>query len=286
MPDERGTVFEVLAAAARRGIDLRLLVWRPEPEMFGLGKVFPGSAANHAWLTERDSPLRIRWDRAAPGFAQHQKCWLVDAGQPGEIAFVGGINLTQATQNAPGHDGEGQTHDVYVEIQGTAASDVYHTFAQRWNEASERDRADAEWDIGEGDGDLGVLTVRGNRDRHRHLALESGIVGMEGDSLDETVGWIHGQEAGGEAVFAGGGFAGTGIGGRVRKRHLVAAALAEIELVDDAGHLARRLPGFEGARLGEGAVDRLGRGADRGGEGFSCHAATPVVRSEGEDTAP
>ena len=40
---------------------------------------------------------------------------------------------------------EGTTHDVYLEIQGPAATDVHHNFAQRWNEASDRDEPDGSW---------------------------------------------------------------------------------------------------------------------------------------------
>ena len=39
----------------------------------------------------------------------------------------------------------GNTHDVYVEVRGPSATDVHHNFVQRWNESSERDRADGLW---------------------------------------------------------------------------------------------------------------------------------------------
>ena len=47
--------------------------------------------------------------------------------------------------HAPGHSGPDQTHDVYVEIAGPAASDVHHNFVLRWNEASERHLPDGSW---------------------------------------------------------------------------------------------------------------------------------------------
>ena len=70
-------------------------------------------------------------------YCQHQKCWLIDAGQSSETTFVGGINPTFKAFE-PGHMGEGQRHDVYVEVTGPSATDVHHSFVQRWNEASER----------------------------------------------------------------------------------------------------------------------------------------------------
>jgi phosphatidylserine/phosphatidylglycerophosphate/cardiolipin synthase-like enzyme len=145
MPDERGTIFDVLDNAVARGVDVRLLIWRPDPETQGLGRDFPGSPANRELLHARDSRFRIRWDRAHPGFCQHQKCWLIDAGEDDETAFVGGINLTAPVPNIPGHAGDGQIHDVYVEIAGPSATDVHHNFVQRWNEASERIADDGAW---------------------------------------------------------------------------------------------------------------------------------------------
>jgi phosphatidylserine/phosphatidylglycerophosphate/cardiolipin synthase-like enzyme len=69
-------------------------------------------------------------------FCQHQKSWVIDAGRPSETAFVGGLNLTVVAM---------QRHDVYAEITGPSATDVHHNFAERWNEASEREAPDGNW---------------------------------------------------------------------------------------------------------------------------------------------
>src|SRR4029453_15620941 len=48
----------------------------------------------------------------------------------------------------PGHPprvGDLSVHDVYVEIEGPASTDVAHNFVQRWNEASDRSREDGCW---------------------------------------------------------------------------------------------------------------------------------------------
>ncbi len=92
--------------------------------------------------------MKIRWDRNHPGFCQHQKSWLIDAGSQHETAFVGGINLNPHSMVAPGHNGEGHNHDVYVELAGPSVVDVHHNFVQRWNEASERLAADGRWGTG------------------------------------------------------------------------------------------------------------------------------------------
>jgi phosphatidylserine/phosphatidylglycerophosphate/cardiolipin synthase-like enzyme len=137
MPGGHGSFFDVLERAAARGIDVRVIFWRTHRAQ---GVHFHGSAEDHAWLSARASAIKARWDRAQKDYCQHQKSWLVDAGQPGETAFVGGINLNLASVSPKGHgnrDGD-HTHDVYIELRGPSATDVHHNFVQRWNEAGER----------------------------------------------------------------------------------------------------------------------------------------------------
>jgi phosphatidylserine/phosphatidylglycerophosphate/cardiolipin synthase-like enzyme len=146
MPDGRGSLFDLLDRAAARGVDVRVLFWRPNPESAGYGRTFPGSTADRALLEQRGSRFAARWDRADGRFCQHQKIWVIDAGLPGEIAFVGGINPSNDAICEPGHQGgEGEKHDLYVELAGPSATDVHHNFVQRWNEASERDLPDGSW---------------------------------------------------------------------------------------------------------------------------------------------
>jgi phosphatidylserine/phosphatidylglycerophosphate/cardiolipin synthase-like enzyme len=143
MPDGRGGLFDVLGRAADRGLDVRALFWR-EPRLGELepeSTHFPGDASDRRFLAARRVRWLARWDRHPQAYCHHQKSWLIDAGQPGEVAFVGGINLLRSSAVArPGHPpaGVGQDHDVYLELRGPATSDVHHNFVQRWNEASER----------------------------------------------------------------------------------------------------------------------------------------------------
>ncbi|HJU17284.1 MAG TPA: phosphatidylserine/phosphatidylglycerophosphate/cardiolipin synthase family protein [Stellaceae bacterium] len=144
-PDDRGSLFDVLDRACERGLDVRVMFWRPNPESSRYGRTFPGSSADRDRLQARGSRFPIRWDRAPAACCQHQKSWIIDAGQPSETAFVGGINLTAANMGSPGHLGGGRRHDVYVEVTGPSATDVHHNFVQRWNEASERRIEDGVW---------------------------------------------------------------------------------------------------------------------------------------------
>lgn len=145
LPDGSGSLFDALDRAVERGLDVRVIFWRPNQESIGYGRTFSGSPEERDMLKARQSRFRVRWDRAHGPYCQHQKSWLIDAGQPSETAFVGGINLTARAMGSPGHASEGERHDVYVEISGPSATDVHHNFVQRWNEASERAADDGTW---------------------------------------------------------------------------------------------------------------------------------------------
>ena len=155
LPGARGTFFDLLDRAAAGGRDVRALFWR-EPELDRLlpsASHFGGGEAERAWLAARSTRFLARWDHL-PRYCHHQKSWLIDAGQPGEVTFVGGINLDHGSMVSPGHppisSGGGadiyvNIHDLYLELRGPAAADVHHNFVQRWNEASERDCPDGAW---------------------------------------------------------------------------------------------------------------------------------------------
>jgi cardiolipin synthase len=149
MPDGRGTPLDVLNRAAERGVDVRIIFWRPDPETEYLKmNAFWGAPEHFDLLRKSASSILIRWDRAQPGYCQHQKSWLIDAGAEAETVFLGGINLNPHSVVAPDHRGKGQNHDVYVELTGPSAVDVHHNFVQRWNEASERILPDGRWGAG------------------------------------------------------------------------------------------------------------------------------------------
>lgn len=144
MPDGHGSFFDVLDRAKKRGLDVRVIFWRSE---WATSSHFHGSEEHRQFLKSRGSTFLARWDRLVKTWCHHQKSWLIDAGKPSEIAFVGGINLEPNSVVDPGHAAHenGSTHDIYVEVQGPAATDVHHNFVQRWNEASERNLPDGQW---------------------------------------------------------------------------------------------------------------------------------------------
>ncbi len=204
LPDDCGTLFDVLDRAVARGLDVRVVFWR-EPDLDpppGPGwEIFTGNAVERAWLAERGSRFHARWDHLPDG-CHHQKSWIVDAGAPGEVAFVGGINLDRMSMVEPGHRAPTDLehyHDVYLELAGPSASDVHHNFVQRWNEASERDRVDGVWPPGDSGtlayptavsaarGESVAQVVRTLRDREQSV-LESYV-----GAIDAAREWIYAE---------------------------------------------------------------------------------------------
>jgi cardiolipin synthase len=149
MPDGRGSALDLLERAARRGVDVRVIFWRPDEETSELRpNAFWGSAAHCDLLSRHYPHIKIRWDRAHAGYCQHQKSWLIDAEEEMATSFVGGINLNPRSLVTPEHRGATDNHDVYVELTGPSVADVHHNFVQRWNEASERGLPDGRWGDG------------------------------------------------------------------------------------------------------------------------------------------
>jgi phosphatidylserine/phosphatidylglycerophosphate/cardiolipin synthase-like enzyme len=150
--DGEGTELgTVLADLARRGVQVRGLLWRShlsvahfsEEQNLHLGEVV-NEAGGEILLDER-----VR----GPG-SQHQK--LVVVRQPGredqDVAFLGGIDLCHGRRDDERHLGDPQAvpldkrygprppwHDVELEIHGPAVGDVAVTFQERWEDPTPLD---------------------------------------------------------------------------------------------------------------------------------------------------
>jgi phosphatidylserine/phosphatidylglycerophosphate/cardiolipin synthase-like enzyme len=151
-PDERldvsaGTaVGRVFAAAARRGVDVRGLVWRSHLDRFQF------SAAENRHLGEEidaaggqcllDQRVRILG-------SHHQKLVVLRHQRSPEldVAFIGGIDLCHSRRDGAGHDGDPQPqrmaavygarppwHDVQLEVRGPAVGDAEAVFRERWDD--------------------------------------------------------------------------------------------------------------------------------------------------------
>ncbi len=152
-------------------------------------------------LRKSASSMLIRWDRAQPGYCQHQKSWLIDAGTEAETVFLGGINLNPHSVVAPGHRGKGQNHDAYVELAGPSAVDVHHNFVQRWNEASERHLTEGRWGAGS-ESDLPFPTRVPDRKGNAIVQIQRTIhSGRDSNGHATPLGVVYPIEAGERSNF-------------------------------------------------------------------------------------
>jgi phosphatidylserine/phosphatidylglycerophosphate/cardiolipin synthase-like enzyme len=142
---------EVLAQLARRGVQVRGLLWRSHPSRMHFNEeqnLHLGEKVNHAG-GEILLDERVR----GPG-CQHQK--LVVLRHPGrhdqDVAFVGGIDMCHGRGDDQRHLGDPQVvpmdhrygprppwHDAQVEIRGPAVTDVSITFRERWDDPTPLD---------------------------------------------------------------------------------------------------------------------------------------------------
>lgn len=150
-PDQRlrpdgPTVSSVIAAAARRRVVVKGLIWRShldrlsfsEQENRHLGEEI--NAAGGECLRD----MRVR-----PGGSHHQKFVVLRHPNRSEqdVAFVGGIDLCHSRLDDETHPGDPQRqpmaavygprppwHDVQVAVQGPAVDDVDWVFRERWSD--------------------------------------------------------------------------------------------------------------------------------------------------------
>jgi phosphatidylserine/phosphatidylglycerophosphate/cardiolipin synthase-like enzyme len=148
---DRLRVVDVLGFAARRGVDVRVLLWGPY-DPFGTFHMVNDPAEQRRILQGVGVHCLLDKNSRSPlHMAQslHQKCAVVD----GQTAFVGGVDLTversgdfdrwdvsshlfelaaRATEKG---DAPHPWHDVHVVVTGAPAADVEQNIRQRWDEA-------------------------------------------------------------------------------------------------------------------------------------------------------
>ncbi|GAB2757576.1 hypothetical protein GCM10027039_16290 [Terrabacter koreensis] len=177
-PDERLTgdpgseVARLFADAARRGVDVRGLVWRSHWDRLAfsadenrhLGEDID-AAGGECYLD-----MRVR-----TGGSHHQKFVVLrHPGRPGlDIAFLGGIDLCHSRRDDAEHAGDPQPqpmaavygarppwHDVQLELTGPVVGDVETVFRERWEDPQALTRSPIR---------KALDAVRGDRPRRRAL---------------------------------------------------------------------------------------------------------------------
>jgi phosphatidylserine/phosphatidylglycerophosphate/cardiolipin synthase-like enzyme len=150
---DRGPKLETLLTdACRRGVQVRGLLWRSHPALFGFSEDEDSDLAR----TVNDAGGQIFLDeRVRRGGSHHQKIvLLLHPGRPqDDVAFVGGIDLCHGRRDDATHTGDPQPppvgreygdrppwHDIQVEIRGPAVAAVAETFRERWNDPEPLER--------------------------------------------------------------------------------------------------------------------------------------------------
>lgn len=162
-PDERlagdpdSAVSTALGQVARRGVDVRGLVWRSHLDKLGL------SAAENRHLGEEIEAaggeclldMRVR-----TGGSHHQKFVVLrHRGRPElDVAFVGGIDLCHSRRDDHEHGGDPQPqsmakvygprppwHDAMVALRGPVVGDVETVFRERWEDPQPLTRSPLNW---------------------------------------------------------------------------------------------------------------------------------------------
>ena len=132
--DDPSAVLGVLLAHTAERVDVRVLAWAGAP--------IPAFHPTRAEVREgvdrlvRDTKIRCELDpREHPFHCHHEKTIVID----GEIAFVGGIDMTDFggdRNDSSGHPARRRLgwHDVGTRLHGPVVGDVAAHFAMRWRE--------------------------------------------------------------------------------------------------------------------------------------------------------
>jgi phosphatidylserine/phosphatidylglycerophosphate/cardiolipin synthase-like enzyme len=140
-----------LTEAARRGVDVRGLVWRSHPDQEGYSE----QENAHLGTVVNEAGGEVQPDERVRRFgSHHQKVALIRrSGRAAEdVAFVGGIDLCHGRGDDARHQGDPQRvvldrrygprpawHDVQLEVRGPAIGDLETTFRERWEDPTPLD---------------------------------------------------------------------------------------------------------------------------------------------------
>lgn len=145
------TVGEMLSAAARRGVEVRALLWRSHTDKTDLN----AQENRHLGAIINQAGGEALFDeRVRRGGSHHQKLVVVLRRGESEaaVAFVGGIDLCHSRRDDTDHGGDPQAaplderygprppwHDAMLEIRGPAVSQVLDVFTERWDDPTPLD---------------------------------------------------------------------------------------------------------------------------------------------------
>lgn len=149
---EGPSIGEVLTDLAKKGIDVRGLLWRSHSDALAFN-----AQQNQRLGTEINlAGGEILLDQRVRRFgAHHQKLFVIrHQGEPErDVAFVGGIDLCYSRRDDAEHHGDPQQapmdkryqgrapwHDAALELRGPIVGDLLRTFIERWDDPTPLDR--------------------------------------------------------------------------------------------------------------------------------------------------
>jgi phosphatidylserine/phosphatidylglycerophosphate/cardiolipin synthase-like enzyme len=151
LSDDGPTIGELLGDAARRGVEVRGLLWRSHSDKMR----FNAQENRHLGEVVNEAGGEALFDeRVRRGGSHHQKLFVVQRRGRSEedVAFVGGIDLCHARRDDAEHRGDPQPapldkrygprppwHDATLEIRGPAVGHVLDVFSERWDDPTPLD---------------------------------------------------------------------------------------------------------------------------------------------------
>ena len=167
VPPDTRTIRDILAQAAQRGVDVRVVIWSSPGDF---GNTVPEPKQPIPGFNGGPGTVQARWDVAkgkgiypAKIGCHHQKSFMMDS-PTGDIAYVGGMNSLQSFWDTSQHDpadprrlrvsGPNKKvgapvpplHDLFASIHGPVTQDVISNFRERYNQATFR-HTDATQDL-------------------------------------------------------------------------------------------------------------------------------------------
>ena len=146
LTDDGPTVGELFTDAARRGVEVRGLLWRSHSDLLQLN----AQENQHLGALINEAGGETLFDeRVRRGGSHHQKMVVVRRqGAPeDDVAFVGGIDLSHGRRDDAEHHGDPQApplddrygptppwHDASLELRGPAVSHALDVFSERWDD--------------------------------------------------------------------------------------------------------------------------------------------------------
>ncbi|MHB1988531.1 MAG: phospholipase D family protein [Acidimicrobiales bacterium] len=144
--DDGPAIATLMAAACRRGADVRGLLWRSHSDRLAFSAQENRRLA--AEVAEAGGEVLLD-ERVRRGGSHHQKLVVVrhQVAPERDVVFVGGIDLCHGRRDDRRHGGDPQAikldrrygrrpswHDIQLEVRGPAVDDLDYTFRERWED--------------------------------------------------------------------------------------------------------------------------------------------------------